>query len=116
MTPRKPRSTAGRWFDSFPPIDPPGWDDKDGICRRHWAPVAQIPDPAQRGVAERLAALELLAEFASHLRVQVAPLPVPARHFPALIRELGPVCCYLGDDRVYPVVASAIRRAARRPA
>lgn len=104
----KKRTTPGAWFDSFPPVDPPGWDDTDGWCRRHWAPLAQIPDPAQRADAQRLASLDLMGVFAAALRRNVAPLPVPAHHLAALVPKLAPVCCYVGDGTTQGVVLSAI--------
>ena len=106
--PRK-RATPGTWFDSFPPVDPPGWDDKGGWCRRHWAPLAAIPDPVQRAEAQRLAALDLTITFAAVLRRRVAPLPVPAHRIGELIRHLAPVCCtVVGDGDMQAIVLAAI--------
>jgi hypothetical protein len=114
-TPKR-RATPGAWFDSFPPVDPPGWDDKDGVCRRHWAPLLQIPDPAQRDCAQRLATLDLTTLFAAVLRKQVKPLPVPAHKIGPLIRALAPVCCWLGDGNMQAVVLAAIETASARSA
>lgn len=114
---RKPRAVAAAWFASFPFIDPPGWDDKDGWCRRHYAPLAGIPDPAQRDTAARLASLELNVTFAAELRARVDPLPVPARKLTALIAALAPVCCWLDDEpRLRSVIEAAITTAAAIPA
>jgi hypothetical protein len=103
------KHTAAKWFGQFPPIDPPGWDDKYGWCRRHWAPLAAIPDPAQRDLAQRLASLDLMVTFAAILRRKVKPLPVPAHHLPELIRTLSPVCCTVaGDGDMQAIVLAAI--------
>ena len=103
------RGTAGAWFDSFGPVDPPGWDEQGGWCRRHWAPLAQIPDPAQRGEAQRLASMDLMVTFAATLRRRVAPLPLPAHQLTGLVRRLAPVCCTLvGDSGMREIVTAAI--------
>jgi hypothetical protein len=115
-TPKPRRRSPAAWFDSFPPIDPPGWDDADGWCRRHWAPLAGIPDPAQRGCAQRLAALELTGVFASVLRRRVKPLPVPARKLGRLALAVAPVCCWLGDSDTQAIVLAAIETAEHPPA
>lgn len=105
-----PRKTAGarEWFDQFPPINPPGWDDSNGWCRRHWAPLTNIPDPAQRAAAQQLASLDLMGVFAAALRHRVEPKPVPARYMDTLVRKLSPVCCYVGDAQVQAVILAAI--------
>jgi hypothetical protein len=109
---RKPRATPGTWFDSFPPVDPPGWDDKQGWCRRHWAPLAGIPDPAQRAEAQRLAALDLTITFAFVLRRKITPLPVPAHHIAELVRQLAPVCCNIvGDSDMQSIILAAMTTA-----
>jgi hypothetical protein len=106
---RKTRSgTAASWFDSFPPVDPAGWDDSEGWCRRHWAPIAAIPDPAQRALAMRLASLELMVSFAALLRREVDPLPVPARYLQTLVRHFAPVCCRVGDETMQGIALAAI--------
>ena len=114
---RKPRAIAAAWFASFPLIDPPGWDDHDGWCRRHFAPLAGIPDPAQRDAATRLASLELNVTFAAELRARVDPLPVPARKLTRLVRALAPVCCWIDDEpRLRSIIEAAIDTAAAIPA
>ena len=100
-------SAAAAWFTQFPPVDPPGWDDKDGWCRRHWAPLASITDPDLRAMAQRLASLELMVVFAAEVRRRVAPLPVPAHKLTALVRALTPVCCYVGDGKVQEIILAA---------
>jgi len=102
----KKTTTPARWFDAFPPVNPPGWDDKNGWCRRHWAPLT-IGDPAQRDTAQRLASLELMVSFASRLRRKVAPLPVPAHYLTDLVRYHAPVCCYVGDGQVQAIILAA---------
>jgi hypothetical protein len=111
---RRPRPEDTEWFDGFPPIDPPGWDDKDstrwpsGWCRRHWAPLAAVRDPAVRGRAQELASLDLMVTWAGALRTRIAPLPVPARHLAALVRELSPVCCQLRDGDIRAIITAAL--------
>jgi hypothetical protein len=107
----RPRQTPATWFASFPLPDPPGWDDDDGWCRFHYAPVAAITDPAQRATAERLASMDLMCAYAHDIRARVAPLPVPARHLPALIRKHAPVCCWITDNQTYAIVRAAITTA-----
>lgn len=110
----KARGRSGRyvtpetWFDGFPPVDPPGWDDENGWCRRHWAPLCAIEDQQARDLAQRLASLELMVDFAASLRRQVAPLPVPAHLLPDLVRALSPVCCRAGDGQVQAVILGAL--------
>lgn len=111
--PRKTRVDPAAWFATFPPVDPPGWDDKEGWCRRHWAPLAAIPDPAARAAAQRVASLDLMGVFARSLRARVSPLPVPAHYLAALVRELSPVCCWVREDEVYALVRDAVTTAGR---
>lgn len=101
------RRTAAAWFGQYPVPDPPGWDDKQGWCRRHHAPIAAIEDPAERACVTRLASLDLMVSFASELRRRADPLPVPARHLPALITELAPLCCWLGDGATQAIIIAA---------
>ena len=110
----KPYRTPAGWFSQFPPIDPPGWDDSEGWCRRHFAPVAAITDPRQRATAQRVASMELMVLFASTAR-RVVNLPVPAREMSRLIRELAPVCCWLGDGNVQAVLIAAMVTAEHEP-
>lgn len=109
-TKKTARRTAAAWFGQFPVPDPPGWDDGQGWCRRHYAPITAIGDPAQRDAVSRLASLDLMVSFASELRHRAAPLPVPARHLPALIRELAPLCCWLGDGTTQAIIIAAQTR------
>jgi hypothetical protein len=107
----KTRQTPAAWFGSFPLPDPPGWDDDDGWCRFHYAPIASIPDPAQRALAERLASMDLMGSYAANIRARVAPLPVRARLLPQLLRKHAPVCCWISEDTMYAIVRAAITTA-----
>jgi hypothetical protein len=106
--PKKHTIEAREWFDRLPAVDPPGWNDKEGWCLRHWAPLATIPDLGQREAAKRLASLDLMGVFAAKVRRDVAPLPVPAHHLAALLQFHAPVCCYCGDDLVAQVIRAAM--------
>ena len=101
------RPAAKAWFDQYPVPDPPGWDDKGGWCRRHYAPITAMTGQAERDCADRLASLDLMVSFASELRHRAEPLPVPARFLPALITELAPLCCWLGDDTTQAIIIAA---------
>lgn len=83
-------STATEFFDQFtgPPDAPKGspW------CARHWAPASLV------GCNGKGASLDLGRIFAATL------LPAWARSPGARRRELAkqsPVCCKLGDERIY---------------
>lgn len=110
---KEDNAAATVWFDSFPDLNPPGWDDKDGWCLRHWAPLAAIADPAARARAEQLASMDLMVTFAVTLRSRMpAATPVPARHLSALIRDLSPICCRLRDSDIRAIVTAALDTAA----
>jgi len=104
------RRTAQAWFNQYPVPDPPGWDDKEGWCRRHHAPITAIEDPAERACVIRLASLDLMVSFAAELRHRAEPLPVPARYLRALIAELAPLCCWLGDETTQAIIIAAQTR------
>jgi hypothetical protein len=105
---KKTRQTPAAWFASFPQPAPPGWDDGQGWCLFHIAPILAIPDPAQRVLADRLASMNLTSAYAADIRARVAPLPVPPHHIPELIRAHAPICCWVSEDVVYDLVRAAI--------
>jgi hypothetical protein len=105
MGKKRTNPTSSDWFARWPVIDPPGWDDQDGLCRRHFAPISQIADPAARQSVTRLVSLDIMIAFARQLRDGgVVPLPAPLSE---LLRQAAPVCCAIGDDEMWIILLTA---------
>lgn len=109
MVRKRTYSTGRGWFGQWPAIDPPGWDDKDGWCRRHWAPVTCIADPVLREITSRLASLDMMVAAAEKIRrAGSGKMPdMNARRLTQVLRERAPVCCWLGDNEMWVILMAA---------
>ncbi|MGH3220027.1 MAG: hypothetical protein ACRDPY_15205 [Streptosporangiaceae bacterium] len=85
--------TPAEWFDQFPPLaDGAQWRENSMWCPRHWAPC---PTLNANGIG---AHTELMQIWINERRPKGSYSPA------ALNRHLvadSPVCCKLGDDRMY---------------
>jgi hypothetical protein len=106
MPRKRTYATARGWFSQWPAPDPPGWDDKNGWCRRHWAPVTCIADPVQREVTARLASLDMMVSAAGKIRATRMPDVNPMR-LTQVLKERAPVCCWLGDNEMWTILLAA---------
>jgi hypothetical protein len=78
------------WFDQFtgmPQIPRGQW------CARHWAPC---PFLNANGIG---ATIELMGIFINEIAVDCTN----AEELNKKIEEIGNICCYLGDDRMYEI-------------
>lgn len=79
------------WFDQFIPSRPDGWEH-DQWCWRHWAPAPVYGANGFHAVLDVLGAgIELMPQDAS------------AEERNQWMRETGPLCCRLGDRRMYEI-------------
>ncbi|MGH3189998.1 MAG: hypothetical protein ACRDOL_22585 [Streptosporangiaceae bacterium] len=89
--------TPAEWFDQFPPGRPGAeWPEDAPWCPRHWAPCPLL---GANGIG---AHLELTKIWVDELR------PKGSYSAAAMNRHLAkasPLCCTLGDDRMYEIWA-----------
>lgn len=95
------------WFDQFPPN--PAMDGHEQWCARHWAPC---PVFGANGIG---ASIELMLIFAEEI---CPPYAVSAASRNRELAKVSPLCCHLGDERMYeiwaqwpPAAASGTERA-----
>ena len=84
--------TPTEWFDQFPPAD--NWPTESQWCARHWAPC---PVLGANGIG---AATELMKIWLEEQK----PTDLGPGDTEALNRAMvadAPVCCALGDERMY---------------
>lgn len=90
--------TPAEWFDQFPPLkNAADWPAGSTWCPRHWAPCPLL---GANGIG---AATELMQIFVNEI------MPPNSRTADMQNRELAkasPVCCRLGDERMYELWAN----------
>lgn len=85
--------TPKEFFDQFPPLAEGAQWTNTQWCARHWAPCPLLK---ANGIG---AAMEVLQTWLD----RQASLPSGADAMNALLAEGGPVCCQLGDDKMYEI-------------
>lgn len=83
--------TAAEWFDQFPLTEDASWDNQQW-CPRHWAPCPLLN---ANGVG---AATEVMRIFLNELATASTPDGLNRE-----MAEIGPICCRLGDERMYEI-------------
>lgn len=86
--------TPSEWFDQFPPN--PAMDGHEQWCARHWAPC---PVLHANGIG---ASIELMQVFVNEIKPAWAKSPAAANRE---LAKVSPLCCHLGDERMYEIWA-----------
>ncbi len=81
------------WFDQFPPLEPGAKWDNAQWCPRHWAPC---PNLGANGIG---AAAEVMQAFLDG----IAGAGSTPAELNRQMANVGRVCCYLGDERMYEI-------------
>lgn len=84
--------TPKEWFDQFPPAT--DWPASSQWCARHWAPCP----------------LMHANSIGASVEVMQAWLDIDARRGPDVVEKInarmaagGPICCQLGDEKMYEI-------------
>lgn len=87
--------TPTEWFNQFGPN--PAMDGHTQWCARHWGPC---PEMGANGMG---ASLELMRIFTEEVLI---PSNIGPREFELAnekLKEVGRLCCWLGDERMYEI-------------
>lgn len=87
--------SAQEWFDQFPPLENAAdWPSGSQWCPRHWAPCPLL------GANGLGASTELMQVFINEMKPIGAVTPVELN---SALAEASPLCCRLGDERMYQI-------------